>query len=199
MQPLFQALRQTIVSFGLIGEQSVTANFWRVQEIQKGRSRRLLLVRNIRMPAHTAISPGKERIELAGGSISVNDMKLGVSFWTSTRWMDVMTAEISSKVKSFLKWKAGKILIAECDDLALCDEERKLVFAGVGELAELNTSDFGTSCWGEFLNFAAFWEEISEGWICIEAMLLVDELFKCEVLLAMVPCWKVCGELRRVS
>lgn len=125
----------------------------------------------------------------------MDNMQFWESFWTAAGRMDMMTAKIASQIESFLKRKICQVLVAECNDFALCDQKGQLVFSSIGELAELDTMDFRTDCWCEFFDFATFWKEVFECWICSFAVFNMIELLKSRVFLTMVPSGKVCRVL----
>jgi hypothetical protein len=105
--------------------------------------------------------------------------------------MGVVTPKIPAKVKGFLQWQIGKILIPKRHYFSLSNEESKLILAGCAELAQLHSSDLGTDAGGEFLDFTAFGEEIFESRVCAFAVLGVRERFQGRIFLAMVPGWEV--------
>lgn len=65
----------------------------------------------------------------------VDEMDLREAFWCSTCLMRVMAAKLAAPFYSFLDWKVGEVLIAESDNLLLCDEEGQLVLAMITKLA----------------------------------------------------------------
>jgi hypothetical protein len=50
----------------------------------------------------------------------MHNVKLRKAFWGSTGGMDMVTAEIASKIESFLEREIGEVLVSECYDFALC-------------------------------------------------------------------------------
>jgi hypothetical protein len=103
----------------------------------------------------------------------------------------MVAAKIPTKVESLLNRKVRKILISERNHFALGHKQCKLVLSCIAELAELDTSNFGASAWGELLDLGARFQQIWESRICVQAMLDVNELFKRRVFFPMVPYWKV--------
>jgi len=136
VQPLLQRLRQTIVRLHLAGKQGIAADLRRVEKSQKCYSRGLSFVGNIGMPAHSTGAVSKERVDLAASwSVTVHNVKLGVALWTAARRVDVMAAEIGTKVKLLLGWDIGKVLVTESYNLALGNEECELVSSCGGKFA----------------------------------------------------------------
>lgn len=87
-------------------------------------------------------------------------------------------------------------MVAESDDTALSDEERELVFAGVGEGGELDAGDFGTDYRCQFLMLdAGDAEDVGEGGVGISAVLVVLEGLKGGPFGVVVPDWEVLGIL----
>jgi hypothetical protein len=113
--------------------------------------------------------------------------------------MDMMAPKISPEIQGVLYGEGGEVLVAEGDDLALCDEEGELVFAFIGQFRELHTGDFGARGRGELLDLGAGEEQVGEGRVCVEAVLGVCEGFEGWVFLAVVPDGEVVGELGSLS
>lgn len=157
MQSLLERFREAVVRLDLISKQGVTANFRRVENGQKGHSRWLGLVRDIRMPAYSTGAVGKERVDLAARwAIAMNDVELRETLGTSAGGVDVVATEIGTKVELFLSGEVGQVLVTEGYDFALSNEQGELVFPRSGELAQLDAGHFGSDAWRELLDLAAF-------------------------------------------
>lgn len=88
--------------------------------------------------------------------------------------MNVMTTEVATKFDRVLDTKICKILVAERYHLLLRNEESQLILAGIGELTQLDTVDFGTNV-GREISDLSILQKIRERWISIFAMLCVVE------------------------
>ena len=140
------------------------------------------------MPAHSTRAVCKESVNLAAScSIAVHNVKFGVSFWTSTCGMDVVTTKVGTKLKLLLGWDVGEILVTESYDLTLGNEKGELVSSCSRELAQLDTSDLGSNAWSEFLNLAAFRKEVFESGVCVFAVFNVVEKLQRRILLSVIP------------
>jgi len=102
-----------------------------------------------------------------------------------------MTTEIPSELKSFLNGKVCEVLIAECNDLALCDKTGELILASVGQSAELDAGHFRTDGRGEVNDRGAFWQKVLEAEICVLSMLVMLERCQRGVFLLWVPGWEI--------
>lgn len=118
------------------------------------------------MPSNTAIAVGKSAFKLTISTIAMDEMDLWITVWSTTSGMDVVTTKIAAPVKSFLDRKISKVLVSECNDLPLSNEEGKLIFASGAELAELDTSNLRTDCGREFGYFGTFNQKVFESWVC---------------------------------
>ncbi len=148
------------------------------------------------MPADAAVAVREEVVEFALRlSISVDNVEFRETFWRAGCGVNVMTTKISTEVKGLLNRDIGKVLVAECDHFALGDEKSELGLAGIGELAELDTSDLRPDAWGKLLDLAPFRKEILEGRISANTVLNVVEWLPGRVFLAVVPCWEICRVL----
>ena len=92
--------------------------------------------------------------------------------------MDVDAAEVTAPVKSFVDRQFGEVLISEDDDFLLGNQEGKLIFGFVVELAQLNAAYFGTDRSCDVGQLGAWLEEILERRVCVLAMLDMLEWFE---------------------
>jgi hypothetical protein len=143
------------------------------------------------MPRHGACAGLEELLAGLVACRAVHDVQFWEAFRRAGRGMDVVAAEIASELEGLLDGEIGEVLISEGDDFALGNETRQFVLAGVRQGAELDASDFGADCWGQFRDFGALWEEVLEAYVGILPMIVVFEWLKSRVLLRWVPCWKV--------
>lgn len=135
---------EPFVSFRLVDKESITAGGGDVEGIQESCPRRLLLIGDITVPGNgvgAVIEEGSSGLVIG---TAVDEVHFGKPSWRSTCGVDVQTTEVLAKFESFLDWERGKVLITECDYLLLGDEEGQLVFARIGECAELCSPYFGT-------------------------------------------------------
>jgi hypothetical protein len=56
MKSLLEPRAQSVVRLNLVGKESISSNLWNVKDIQKGCSRRLNLIRDIRVPRYRGSS-----------------------------------------------------------------------------------------------------------------------------------------------
>ena len=82
-------------------------------------------------------------------------MKLWATGRTAAGGVDVVAAEVAAPVEGGLQRQVGEILVAKCNDFALGDEKRKLIFCHWSQLAKLNAGYFRADGRGELLNGAA--------------------------------------------
>jgi hypothetical protein len=52
----------------------------------------------------------------------MHDVELGIAFWTSTRGMDMMAAEMRTEFKRIFSGDVGEVLVTECHNFALGNE-----------------------------------------------------------------------------
>lgn len=135
MQALLKGRAQPIVGLNMIDIDGVSARFRVVQDVQKCRPGRLLLVCDIAMPGNT--SRVFEQQILSGGVIgsAVHEMDLGIPFGAAIGGMNVQAAEVGAEIESFLNGQIGKILIEKDEDFSLGGKESELVLAGVRKAA----------------------------------------------------------------
>lgn len=167
VEPLLEGWRKTFICLYVVDKGRVTADFWSIQNDQESGSWWLLLVCHIRVPPYAAITIRQKCFKLSVAAISVDKVDLGVSFRGTTGRMNMVTAEVTTKIKSFLDWKVREILIPESNHFALSDEERKLILPSIAELAELNTSNFRASGRRELLDLRAICQEVWKGTVCV--------------------------------
>lgn len=191
VQALLEGRREAVVGLDLVDEGGVAAGLGGVEDVEEGGSGGLRLVGDVRVPGYAAVAAGEEVVELAFAADAVDEVHLGVALWGAGGGVDVVATEVAAEVESILDGEIGKVLVAECDDLALGDEEGELVLAGGGELAELHATDFRASCGGQLGDFAALDKEILEGWVGANTVLYVLEWLKRRVLLVIVVYRKV--------
>lgn len=197
VKSLLELWAQAIISLDLVNEDGITASSRLIEDVEEGGCRWLLLVGNVRVPCNR----GSVSLEVAGGEsvtgTTVNEVNLWVSLWRARGWVDVMTAKVSTVLEGLVDWKVGKVLVAECNDLALGDETGELVLAGVGESRELNAIDLSADGWGKVDGGYSLWKEVLVGGVGIFAMVVVLVWSQCWVLLLWVESWEVVLVLRR--
>lgn len=121
VQQLLKRRRQSIISLNSIRKEGITASIRVIKDIKKRRSRRLLLIRNIRMPRHRADTRLEELLVRLITRTSMHEMDLGMALWRTRRGVYVMTAEVAAELESFGDGEVGEVLVAEGDDFALGD------------------------------------------------------------------------------
>jgi hypothetical protein len=193
VEALLEGGRKAVVGLDLVDEGGVATGLGGVKDVEEGGSRGLRLVGDVRVPGYAAVAAGEEVVQLALAANAVDKVNLGVAFWGSGGGVDVVAAEVATKVKGILDGEIGKVLVAECDDLALGDEESKLVLAGGRKLAELHAADFGAGQRGQLGDFGALDKEILESWVGTDTVLYVLERLEWRVLLVIVVHWEVVG------
>lgn len=191
VETLLEGGREAVVGLDLVDEGGVASSLGGVENVEEGGSRGLRLVGDIRVPGYAAVATGEEVVELAFAADAVDEVDLGVAFWSAGGGVDVMAAKVAAEVESVFDGEIGKVLVAECDNLALGDKESELVLASGGELAELHTSDFGAGCGGQLGDFATLDKEILEGWVGANSVLYMLEWLERRVLLVIIIYWKV--------
>lgn len=175
----------------MVDEGGVAAGLGGVEDVEEGGSGGLRLVRDVGVPGYTAVATGEEVVELAFAADAVDEVDLGVALWGAGGRVDVVASKVAAEVEGIFDGEIRKVLIAECDDLALGDEEGELVLAGGGELAELHAADFGAGCGGQLGDFATLDKKILEGWVGANTVLYVLEWLERRILLVIVVYWKV--------
>jgi hypothetical protein len=123
-------------------------------------------------------------------------VELWVAGRTAAGRVDVVAAEVAAPVESGLERQVREVLVAKCNDFALGDEERKLVFCCQGQLAELDASDFGADARGELLDGAVRGKQIFKGAIGTFAMFNVGEWLQWRIFFTVVPSGEVLWILR---
>lgn len=191
VEALLEGGREAVVGFNLVDEGGVAAGLGGVEDVEEGRSGGLGLIGDVRVPGYAAVAAGEEVVQLALASDAVHEVNLGVALGGAGGGVDVVAAEVATEVEGIFDGEIGKVLVAECDDLALGDEEGELVLASGGELAELHAADFRAGCGGQLGDFAALDKEILEGWVGANTMLYVLEWLERRVLLVIVIDWKI--------
>lgn len=98
MQPLLKLRRKPIVRLNLVREQRVSACRRCIEDIQKRRARRLIFVRNVRMPRDSVDPCLEELLSSIVICTSMYQVDFGMAWRGSARWMDVQTAEILADI-----------------------------------------------------------------------------------------------------
>lgn len=149
------------------------------------------------MPRDTAVLGSKILIIFPGVIIPMNEMDLRVPFRSPASGMDMVSPKIASEIESLLDRQVCEVLISECDDFALSNEESKLIFSSGSQLAQLNTCNFRSDGGGELFNLRSCWKKIFEGRVRVFAMIDVCERLERWVFFAMVPdgqiVWILCS------
>ena len=86
--------------------------------------------------------------EVAGRGVvcsAVHEVDFRVALWRARRGVNMVTPEVAAKIEGVLDGNIGEILVAEGDYFLLRDKEGELVLSGRGDLAELDTVDFGAN------------------------------------------------------
>jgi hypothetical protein len=133
MEALLEFGRETVVSLNLVHEQSVTSSLWRIQDVEERGTRGLFFIRNIRMPRDRRGAVCEEGVVCVVPSTSVDEMNLGESLWRAGGWVNVMTAEVLSKVKCLVDRKVREVLVSESYYLTLGGEEGEFILSSVGQ------------------------------------------------------------------
>lgn len=98
------------------------------------------------------VGVASEEVSTAGVLCStVHDVNLGVALWGTGGLVDVMTAEVAADLKGLVDGEVRKVLIAECYDLPLSNEQGELVLALLCQFAQLDTVNFGADAGSEFV------------------------------------------------
>lgn len=82
-----------------------------VQNIQKCRSGRLLLVCDVTVPGDARCVLEKEIISSGVVRPAVDEMDLRIAFGAAIGRMDVQAAEVSAEIEGFLDGQIGEILV----------------------------------------------------------------------------------------
>jgi hypothetical protein len=103
------------------------------------------------------------------------DVELRVTLHVSRRRMPLDGAEVLGQFDLAVGAKVLEVLIAEDDDLSLCNKESELVQALLAQLRDLDTSDFGTKVradvarldiWGEEMGLLGVGAKTRIGVLC---------------------------------
>jgi hypothetical protein len=139
----------------------------------------------------------REQILPAGivGS-AMDKMYLRIPLGTASGGMDVQAAKISTVIECLLNGEVGEILVEKYEDFPLRNKESELVFAGVGEAAQLDAGDGRAGRRREIFFRHSRGEKIGEGLVGAEAVLDVSEGLQRGIFLLMVPGWEVMGILK---
>ena len=113
MQPLLELRREAIISFHLTRKQSVATLIRCIEDVEKRRARRLVLIRHIRVPGDS-ISPGLEEVLSAIiVHAAIYEMDLWMAWGSSTGGVNVQAAEILSDLEGFVDGEIDEVLVAE--------------------------------------------------------------------------------------
>jgi hypothetical protein len=100
----------------------------------------------------------------------MHEVNLRVALGCTRGRMNVVTTEVATNVESFLNGKVCEVLVAECYDLLLGDEQGELVLPGICQFAELDTMDFSTDVRGDISDLGIL-QEIRKRWVGVLAVL----------------------------
>lgn len=187
MKALFDCRGKTIIRLNLIHKNGVSANLRAIEKVQERGTGRLQLISNIRMPRDTAVLRREIFIILPGVIIPVDKVNLWIALGSATSRVDMVSSKIATKVEGLLDRQVCKVLVSKGDNLALGDEESKLILAGGSEFAQLDAGDFGSDGGCELLDSRSFREKIFEGWVGVFTMIDVREWLERRILFAIVP------------
>lgn len=99
-----------------------------------------------------------------------------------------LPAEVAAELEGLLNGQVLEVLVAEGDDLALGDEARQLVLAGVVELAELDAADLGADGGRQVGDgHLVLGQQVRVGRVGVLAVVIVLEGLERRVLLVGVP------------
>ena len=162
----------------MVHEEGVPASGRYIERVQEGRSWGLLLVGDIAVPGDRVGAVVEEgSCGLVVGA-AMDQVDFWVAGWGTRCGVDVQTAEVSAKVEGLLDGQGCEVLVTEGYHFLLGDEKGKLVFARVGESAELSTPYLCADGGGDVLDLATFWEKIWEFWIGVFAVVDMLEWFQ---------------------
>jgi hypothetical protein len=98
MQQLLKRRRQSVIRLDSIRKKGIATSVGVIKDIKKRRSRRLLLIRNIRMPRHRAHARLEELLVRLITRASMHEMDLRMTLWRTRRRMNVMAAEVTTEL-----------------------------------------------------------------------------------------------------
>lgn len=81
VKALLEERTETLISLSGIHEESVTASVRAVKDVKEGSARRLLLIRDVRVPCDRARARLKERLPALIASTTVYKVNLGMALW----------------------------------------------------------------------------------------------------------------------
>ena len=211
VQAFLEGRAQTPIRLGRVGKQRVAARLRLVQHVEKGGSRRLLLVGHVRVPEDGAGTSPQEAVNGLVSGTSVDEVNFGVALRCSfsatcqpavlmdrftrpraavltRRRVDVVTAKIATKVQRLRDRQVGKVLPTERDDLALGDQARELVLSRIVQLGQLDTADLGANARCQVHNLGGILrEKVRERRIGVLPMLYMLERLERRILLGGIP------------
>ena len=107
VQSLLELWTQTVIRLSLVREQSISACHRRIENIEEGSARWLVLIRHVRMPGD-GVCPSFEKIHC---SIVVRTAMDEVHFWmtlgSATSGVNVQTPEVGAEIYCFMNWQVG--------------------------------------------------------------------------------------------
>lgn len=160
VEALLEQGAEAFVSRDGVDEERVAARLGAVEDVEKGGARRLLLVRNVRVPGDGAGARLKVRLVALVARAAVDEVNLGVALGRARRGVDVVAAKVLAVLEGVGDGEVGKVLVAEGDDLARGDVVRELVLARVGEGRQLDAVDLAADAGRELGHVAALGEEV---------------------------------------
>lgn len=191
MQTLLEERAESLVGLDGVDEDGVASSLGLVQNVQKGSSGRLLLVRNVRVPGHRAGS-GLEVVQVAlVVDATVDEVNLGIVLGRARGWVDVVSSKVAAKLERIGDGEISKVLAAEGDDLSLGNVVSELILAGIGERRQLDASHFRADGGSELRDLDAAGKKVGIGGVGILAVLSVLKGLQRGILLCWVPCGKV--------
>ena len=113
MQPLPKLRRQPSIGERLIRKQRITASSRTVEQIQKRRAWRLLLVRHVRMPRNRVDAVFQQRGPGPLVGAPVHQVDFRIPPWRAGGWVDVVAAEVGAPVQGVGDGEGGEVLVAE--------------------------------------------------------------------------------------
>jgi hypothetical protein len=110
-------------------------------------------------------------------------MNFRISFWSTSCWMNMETAKITTIIKCFIDGQISEVLVPECHDLSFGYKSSKLIFACRTQFGQLDTSHFGTDRWSKVIRSDILCEEFGITWVCIKSGVMVLKRLKWRIFL----------------
>lgn len=113
VQSLLKLRRKPLVRLGHISEQRIPAGGRSVEKIQESCPRWLLLECHVRVPSHRVGPVGQK---LGAGTVigaAVDKVDLRKALGSARGLMDVVGAEVATKVQGLVDGNSGQVLVAE--------------------------------------------------------------------------------------